>query len=590
MRVSFEELGIPVRSVNWVRTHAGIGPDGEDRVWATMGQQAEGFFIVDVDVSTGNSVQVPCPDATANYPTATCLSSDGSLYVGAAHNGHLYVYRGEALVDLGTIHPEKAIFPCRIDEDGDGGIWVGSYGTADLTRFDPRTKTFTRFGAMDDVDMYCYPLVDHHTGAIACLIRMTQQHVVLFDPQSGERTSVGPTLTKEEGAIDLVRATDGRLYITTDTQNFLIDGLEAVPTDDPIEMPIPRLQSGATFEFADAHTFLYRTLAVTTEAGDTRTIDVDYEAAGSRIFMLHAGPDRRVYGSSILPLHFFAHDSETGETVDYGKASESGGEAYSMANLDGQIYISSYPAARISAYDPEKPYRYGADPDANPRELGRIDEVSYRPRSTLAGPMGRIWTASLPDYGLWGGPLAWLDPKTGDRGSYRHVAGEGSCYTLAHLESEGLIAVGTTVNAGTGTQPRALEAQLVLWDYEREQVVWEGAPASGLAAINALQVWSGALYGTAVGEDVCSLFRFNHDTRTFDCLSSDLPGRFLDSGLIPTAERLYGLTTSSFYWIDTGGATTLCTEEGLFDVPGPILDNHLYFATNHRLRRLAVPF
>ena len=69
----FEELGTPVRSVNWVRAHAGQSLDGEDRVWATMGQQAEGFFIVDIDPVTGSSRQVGTSVANANYPTATCV-------------------------------------------------------------------------------------------------------------------------------------------------------------------------------------------------------------------------------------------------------------------------------------------------------------------------------------------------------------------------------------------------------------------------------------------------------------------------------------------------------------------------------------
>ena len=108
-----------------------------------------------------------------------------------------------------------------------------------------------------------------------------------------------------------------------------------------------------------------------------------------------------------------------------------------MGNLDGKLYICSYPGARLSVYDPSRPYEFGVAADSNPRDLGRVDEVSYRPRAMVTGPMGRVWIASVPDYGLWGGPLSWYDPGTEQFGSYRDIAGEASCWSLAWLVSPG---------------------------------------------------------------------------------------------------------------------------------------------------------
>ena len=79
---------------------------------------------------------------------------------------------------MGEINPGKATFPCRIEQDAEGRLWIGSYGTADLACYDPQTNTFIRYGRMDDVDMYNYPLVNED-GTVACLIRQTQPHVVL---------------------------------------------------------------------------------------------------------------------------------------------------------------------------------------------------------------------------------------------------------------------------------------------------------------------------------------------------------------------------------------------------------------------------
>ena len=66
-----------------------------------------------------------------------------------------------------------------------------------------------------------------------------------------------------------------------------------------------------------------------------------HEASGSEIFYLHAGPDGCLYGSSVLPLHLFRHDPGSRSLLDLGKCSSAGGEAYSMGNLDGKLYISA---------------------------------------------------------------------------------------------------------------------------------------------------------------------------------------------------------------------------------------------------------
>lgn len=56
-----------------------------------MGQQAEGFFVLDVNPETGETTQIPSPAAKANYPTATQVASSGIRYIGAAYQGHAWI-------------------------------------------------------------------------------------------------------------------------------------------------------------------------------------------------------------------------------------------------------------------------------------------------------------------------------------------------------------------------------------------------------------------------------------------------------------------------------------------------------------------
>jgi hypothetical protein len=584
--VTIHDIGIPVRGVNWIRLLVARSADGAECLLATMGQQGDNLFVLEIDPSTGKCRQFISKVPGSNYPTAACLSRTGKLYIGSAYAGHLLCYdpaKG-ALDDLGQINGDKAVFPCLIDEDAEGRIWIGSNPGADLTCYDPATGQFTRYGAMDDVDQYCYSrVIDDQT--IACMICMTRRHVVLFDPKTARKKPVGPTVPAEEGNLTLEKRSDGRFYIISTAGNYRIEGWSAVEVK---ELPAPvgpqTLSDGSTFDFADPEFF--RAIEIRRPGGAVRRLELDFKYGGTNIFYLHPGPDGCVYGSSVMPLHLFRYDPATSELVDLGICS--GGEAYSMANLGGLIYISAYPRAMLSVYDPSKPYHFGDRPDDNPRDLGRMDNVSCRPRSTLAGPLGRIWTAGLPDYGMWGGPLSCYDPKSGQKQMFRHF-GDRSSYTLAHLPKLGLIAVGTTIHGGSGAGPKAKQAVLVLWDYHACKPVWEGTPDRLVDQFNALITGpDGRLYGTITGPKApAEFFAFDPVSRAFEG-SVRLPsGSPLDVSLqIGPDGRIYGFTQSCIYRVDpaTLGLEILLETDKEFHYGGPIVGKDIYFATGVRLR------
>ncbi|MFB3787782.1 MAG: hypothetical protein ACE15F_15590 [bacterium] len=586
--IAIRDLGVPVRSVNWVSLHAGLNQAASPSLYAVMGQNGDNCFVLQIDPVTGQFHQFVSPVAESNFPTAVLMSRSGKLYIGAAYAGHLLCFdpaRNE-LADLGAIHPGAATFPCRLDEDAQGRIWIGSYGTADLTCYDPASQQFKTHGRMDEVDMYNYPLVNHD-GRIANLIRMTRPHVVVFDPQTGEKKTVGPTIPKGEGTLDMHKGNDGKVYIVSSQGNFLIDGFNAAPAEEvPPPAPPKGLPDGSTYSFTDGSTQMYRHLRMQYPDGTSNTFELNYAASGSDIFYLHAGPDGCVYGSSILPLHLFRYNPANGELVDLGQCSEATGEAYSMANLDGAMYISSYPGAHVSVYDPTKPYRFGASPDSNPRELGRIDDISYRPRSTLAGPRGRVWLASIPDYGLWGGPLSYYDPRAGEKKAYYRIFGDGSCYTLAHLEAPRLLAIGTSIAGGSGTQPKIEQADLLLWDYTAEKIVWQGRPDRPVNTFNALVVHAnGKLYGTITGGAPAELFEFDPAAKSFTARWPLPQGSPLDLGLQNGPDGfIYGFTNTCIYRFDPNNRQNEVILRGEFSIAGPIVGKDIYFAKGFQLQ------
>lgn len=597
---SIRDLGVPVQSVCWVRLIPGVDAEDKPVLYATMGQFAEPMFILKIDPKSGEFSQYGVGLDKARFPTAAKWSkSEKCLYVGSSYAGHLHRFdpKSDRFDDLGAINPLGDTFPCRIDEAPDGALWIGCYGTAGLTRFDPRTHTFTRYGRMDDVDMYFYPLVSDD-GTVAGLLKTTKPHVVVLDPATGKHEPVGPVVDTDtrSGTIDLIKGIDGKLYIVSSEGNFRIDGMKIMPVESvPAPRPEPTLLDGSTFQFADASSYMHRKLEIRSPDGTTRTFHLNWKGAGTDIFLIHEGPDGYIYGSGVLPLHLFRYVPETGELTDLDQCTQVGGEIYSMGNLNGLLYMCSYPGAMLSVYDPKKPYRFGMDPDANPHDLGRMDNVSYRPVVMLNGPLGRVWTGSYPDYGMWGGPLSWYDPKTGEFGSCRHVLKDQSVCSLTWVERLGLIAGGTSIAGGSGTRPRAKCAIVFLWDPQRAEKVWSSNFGLSITAvIDMLTLRDGLAYAVVnlrVGEaNKNELMLIDFENRTI-LSRSELPKDALHLSLRRTPDgRIYGSTRTMFYQIEPGTTNITVLADGLsISVPGPVVGDAFYFATGHWLRALKIP-
>ncbi len=584
-----ETLGIPVKAVTHVVLKVGLNRGKKPQIYSAMAQNAANFILLVINPETGAFRQIVPKGENHNYPNAPIMSRTGRLYIGAAYSGHLFYFDPEkdALLDAGLIHAGST-FPCGLDEDAAGRIWIGSYGDADLTAFDPKTGTFKGYGRMDDVDMYNKPLVNAD-GLICNLITTTRPHIVVLDPKTGEKQTVGPVAVKGKDKFEARKGPDKKVYIESSLGNFRIEGFRAVPVDKVPEREKPAPQYGIeSAAFVDGPDLLFRKLEVRKTDGTSRVFEMDWEGAGTEIFLLHEGPDNLLYGSSILPEHLFRYDPASGEMKDFGRCTLSTGEAYSMANLDGKLYILSYTAARISVYDPTKPYDFREAGESNPRDLGRIDDISYRPRSSLAGPLGRVWVASVPDYGMWGGPLSYYDPKTDIKQAYYRIAGDASCYTLADLPKLGLIAVGTTIQAGTGAQPKVDQATLFLWDYQAEKKAWEGPFEHPVEAFNSLATApDGRLWGTAVNSDKGELFVFDPETKKFTGRVEIPSGKPLDLGLqFGPDSRLYGFTKTCLYRVNPKTMkleTVIAPEKGI-SVAGPVIGKNIYFADNHRLQ------
>lgn len=643
--VTVRDLGVPVKAVNWIRLHPGRSADGQPSLLATMGQNNGGLFVLDIDLATGKCRQFNAPAPLQQYPISAIRSpSTGILYVGTHTDGHLLRYdpshpeRG--LEDLGVIDGDQAIFPTGIAEAPDGQLWIGGYPGCGLTRYNPATGEFTRYGALDPEDKYLYPHVGSD-GTIAALTKVVHPHLVLFDPVTGQHRTVGPVINPEDKSqrILFFKGLDGRLYLDTHEGKFRVSqaGLEPV-TFLPPELPgahatykhqyqeaLP-MPGGLTawWEDGDEGAGLYRKIRLTSinPTIPPRVIELDWQGAGTNLFVLHLAADGNIYGSSFLPEHLFRYNPRNGDTVNLGRCSVMMGEAYALGNFsDGTMIITSYPKSHISLYDPQKPYRFGTDAAANPRDIGRLDDIGIRPvglaiTPPLTAPDGttipeRAWVGSLPDYGMWGGTLAWLDPKTGEHRSHRNLAPDCAPVSILYLPEPKQLLVGLSTESGTGTKIRATNGAIVLWDPIADRAIYTGDfGIPDLGSVQALAPAPGGLVYALIANN-----RFAEDTMGApklhprialldpvarkavaiapfgdDLLPLALHTQFT---IFPGPDGVYGMTEKVLYRFKPGTCETevvwRAPDGDQLDVPGPWIGRTFHFATGWRLRSLTLP-
>jgi hypothetical protein len=292
----------------------------------------------------------------------------------------------------------------------------------------------------------------------------------------------------------------------------------------------------------------------------------------------------------MLPLRLFSYDPRNKSLKNLGKASHAGGEIYSMASHDGKLYLCSYPDARLSVYDPQRPLHFGEDENANPRDLGPMGGEQYRPRAMIAGPHGRVYVGSYPDYGLLGGAISVYDPEKNEKRVYRHVVQNQSIASLAYLEKADLIAAGSSISGGTGTHAVEKEAKLILWDPKEEKKAFEMIPVPEARVILSLAATAdGLIYGITNNakvfvfdpekKNVMKIFNLGFKEPREISLQTALDG------------KLYGLAKEAIFAIDPkNDQVSLLVKPSIsIDSGMALLGNKIYYGSGANLLEFEIP-
>jgi hypothetical protein len=545
------DLGIPVREPVIWGAHVGPGKTGNlDTIYLSFGQYNAPLFLLAVNPDTGEIRQFNGPLSSEMGSWGFTIDHENRIYLGSYYSAHLLRFdpKTEKWEDLGRPAGESESFICKITTGKDGKIWGGTYPSAKLFSYDPKTGVVQDYGRMDPDQFYCYPTAGAD-GLVYCAIQFEKGGIVVFDPVKRIKTSLIPPEHRRPGRVHLIRGRDEKIYgkFSTSDQWFRIEEGERLVEVSQSDIPlIPKiLPDGRSFYFIDNRLLKIRN-SVTKEE---KEIPLQYEAAGAYIFVVGKGPDGKIYGSTMLPLRLFVYDPQNKSLVNLGEAAHAKGEIYSMASYDGKLYLCSYPEARLSIYDPNKPLRFGDDEDANPRDFGPMGGELYRPRAMVAGPQGKVVIGGYPDYGLLGGAISVYDPKKDKKRVYRHVIMNQSIASLAYIETLDLIAAGGSVRGGTGTHAVEKEAKLILWDPKEEKKVFEMTPVPEAKTILSLGVTEdGIVYGITNNEKVFVFDPEKRDVRKLFDLGFKEP-REISLQLGPDL-RLYGLAKKAIFFID----------------------------------------
>jgi len=589
---AFRDLGIPIKEAIIWGAHVGPGKTGNyDTIYLSFGQYKAPLFLLAVNPDTGETRQFNGPLSSEMGSWGFTVDQENRIYLGSYYHAHLLRFdpKTEKWEDLGQPGGESESFICRITTGIDGKIWGGTFPSAKLFYYDPKTGVSKNFGRMDPDQFYCYPTAGAD-GLIYCAIQFEKMNIVVFDPDKEIKTSLIPLEDRKPGRVNLVRGEDGKIYtkLFTSDQWFRIEGGERLVEVSRSDVPFPKrgLPDGRQFHLVENKILKIQNPSTKEE----KEIPLLYEASGSYIFLVGTGPDGRIYGSSMLPLQLFVYNPQNHSLTNLGKASYANGEVYSMGSYEGKLYLCSYPEARLSIYDPKRPLQFGDGEESNPRDLGPMGGDQYRPRAMLAGPHGKVYIGSYPDYGLMGGALSVYDPKKNEKRVYRDTVKNQSIASLAYIEKLDLIAAGSSIRGGTGTRAIEKEARLILWDPQEEKKVFEIIPVPEAKTILSLAATvDGILYGITDNEKV---FVFDSEKReikkVFDLGFKEPREISLQAG--PDG-RLYGFVREAIFVIDPKESQISLLAKSPVPITSgmAMLGRKIYFGSGANLYEFEIP-
>jgi len=220
--------------------------------------------------------------------------------------------------------------------------------------------------------------------------------------------------------------------------------------------------------------------------GEQRTVSFDYDCTGTKLWDLFAGPDGRVYGNTHTPITLFAYDPATGETEVLGDPVGHAGQVYASTWIDGKLHMAAYSDCTYTVWDPAREWNFGTEPENNPRRLGTTSRQLQRAGDLILAPDGEhTIVCGLPGYGHMAGAIVIVDPDAQEFEVFDDAVAPQSPWSLSTTPDNDIVAIGTTMYSGTGTDKVVSLGRLLFWNWHTGEVVEELTPWEDEVQVNA---------------------------------------------------------------------------------------------------------
>ncbi|HUG91099.1 MAG TPA: PQQ-binding-like beta-propeller repeat protein, partial [Planctomycetaceae bacterium] len=579
----FEDLGTPVRVG---RLHdARVGPDEQGRIrwiYAVFGQ-ARGYdpFLLVIDPATGGTRQF-FPPARRAPRGFKCLfpAADGRVYIGGYNPAGLFRFDPRApergIERLGVL--PGAVMAWWIRQAADGRFYITTSDQSRLFSWDPEGGRIEDHGRLSDENQYATVLMTSaDRRSLYAAVMPERFDVVRYDVGSGHATGLLPPDRRGVGFIGIFRGADDRLEVE------LPDGVTRVPVSPgPVEgdPSWDSLEDGGRVVSTAAEEIGIE------RAGATVVLPLRYDAV-TEINSAHAAPDGHILAFSHAPLQMCRYHPPTGALEVTGNPFErANGSMRAAANLGGSVVLAAYPSCDLSLYDPQRPWNKGPTPQHNPWTWGLVGAEGHsRPMAVVVAPDGLAYVGSDSAYGVPGGAVACVDPRTGlllynIREPFRTLSVQ-SLSAHAHSLFVGCVSA----------QPQG--APVIAWDLRERRVRWQVSPVPGASHITSLHAAGGRLFGSTMQNssyDEQQFFLMDPGSGAVLERRRAPVGAVIDGNLRRGPDgQLYGLTTDGlFFRVDpaTLAVQRLARSNRADPYALAITEHAVYFAHGGTLRRL----
>jgi streptogramin lyase len=606
-----KDLGSPISSLTIMEGAVGRTPDGRDVVYAVPAGENARLNVVDLH-SRELIRTVPLPGAAGGW--AIVVVPNGDVYLGTYANAHLYRYSpatGE-VTDLGQPIPgESQIYGLTSDQAGN--VYAGTYPTAHAFKYDATTGQVTDYGSLDPVQQYARSTVydpDHNKLFVG--VSTPNARLLRIDVDTKAVEDITPPGTTAKDFIDLDYA-GGKVFANASSRLVVVDAVtgEQVKYTDSTTgqqvMDYPIAARGVSAAGPGGVYFTNNVLSLTHYDLDTNTVGpvspprtltrgasigygwvtengvpVLYGLAGNYsggTFRYNPADGTLAQWSSPFqyvpsPLMHELADPTTGKvfvnvylngaTSIYDPATGKSAVTTRQGQVEGwawdgtgKMYVGIYPYGRLSLWDPAAP----ASP-TNPAELFSLVDSDHQNRPVAVVPAGsRVYVGTTPSYGEYGGALTVYDVPTGSHTVYRNLVTDQTISSIVPAGAD--VWVGSSIEGGQGTDPRASEAHLVKVNPATGEILTDIVPVSGAASITELITGpDGNIWGLADG----IVFAVNPATGQVQRLLPVFSGATgsQDGALSWRDGYLYGVTGGRLFVLDIlSGRTTVLRDHGL---------------------------